>query len=168
MSVPLLFATVNKCPPWSICWTSHLTLIKYRTYFRGALLIGTIGFHVESVVLTRNTRRGLGFMCESEQWGRHCVYPGAIWSAESLSVLCSRWMWAWSTHQGSHNISSYTQASLTGCQAVWREMLLEQTVFSLRQIPVHWQPAYYYFTIISGRTVFDFGKKKKKKKSLCT
>lgn len=37
--------------------------------------------------------------------------------------------------------------------------MLEQTVFSLRQIPIM-ATSFYYFTVISGHTVFDYGGKK--------
>lgn len=124
--------------------------------------------HVESVVLTQNTWRDHRFAWKEESNGDNIVFiPGAIWSGDygsgpelSLPVPNDRWMSAWSAHKRSHNISSYTQAAPTGCQSVWRKMLLGQTVFSLWQIPVHRKPRYYYFTIISGLNVFDFGKKK--------
>lgn len=122
--------------------------MKCRMHFRAALLIRTASFTKNQVVLTQNTRREHSTVCESERRGRHRVYFGAIWSLVvilgpelRLSILSDRWMCARSAHQGSHNISGYTQAALTGCQSVWREMLRGQTVFSLRRIPIHWQPA---------------------------
>ncbi len=113
--------------------------------FRAAILIRTIGFTKNQLFWNQERPQCRVKVSDGE---RQRVYFSAIWSAVvilgprlSLPALSNGWMRAWSTHQGSHNISSYTQAALTGCQSVWREMLLGQTVFSLRQIPIHWQAA---------------------------
>lgn len=102
-------------------------------------------------------------MGKSEQWGSCCVYSpicgGDSGPELGLSVLSDWWTWAWSPHQGSRNISSYTQAALTGCQSVWREMLPGQTVFFTPADSNPLATSYYYFKVISGHTVFDFGKK---------
>ncbi len=91
----------------------------------------------------KTQRETASFKCKTEQLGRRRVYSTAMWSV--MVILGPSWVSlfsaAWSALQGSHNISSYTQAAWTGCQSVWREMLPGQTVFSLWQIPVHWQLA---------------------------
>lgn len=147
ISRPSPLCYINKRPPQSMRRTSRLTLIKSRTLFRAAISIRTVGFTQNQLFGHETPGQTTVFTCQSEQRGRRCVYSGVIWSVVVIlgpgwvSVLSGTWTRAWSTHQGSHNVSGYTQAALTGCQSVWRKMLLGQTVSSLWQIPVHWQPA---------------------------
>lgn len=60
----------------------------------------------------------------------------------SVSVVSGRWMWACSTRQGSHNISSFTGRTDWLPIRLMGKMLRGQTVFSLRQILIHWQSVF--------------------------
>lgn len=82
-------------------------------------------------------------MGNREQWGRHCVYFHAIWPVVvilgpelRLPDLSDRWMWGLHTRD-----SDLVTHRLNWLAANRSEMLLGQTVFSPRQIPVLWQPA---------------------------
>lgn len=124
--VPLLFATLNKCLSKSIRWTSCLPLIQCSKHL-AALLI------TYNRLFWHKTPGGSG---KSEQQGKT---PCLLWcflicggGLKRWLRLCSqRWMDESLLHQGSRSISSYTRAELTGCQSVWRETKLGQTVFSL-------------------------------------
>lgn len=82
----------------------------------------------------------------------------------SVSVVSGRWMWAWSTHQESHNISSFTGCTDWLPICLMGKMLRGWTVFSLRQILIHRQPA--FITSFAVTLLLTLGEEKKLEYSL--